>query len=240
MHKKTLLITIISTSLLFSQGPGSDSSSTASVDETGIVKEILDQCGMKDASVQKVAVIEQGKVVSLDLTNKEITSDGIKDLPIDIGKLTGLRTFICKNNSLSALPAQISSLSSLVKLDLRNNKFTIFPSEIVKLASLEDLDLRNNEIYYLPDEISDLKNLKILRLWSNKLISLTPAIAQMSSLKELYLKDNRLETLPDGITTMKTLTYIDIIGNKICSPGETVDAWLKSKDKLYHQTQKCW
>jgi Leucine-rich repeat (LRR) protein len=214
--------------------------SPASVDESPIVKTILEKCGLNNKAVADVAVLENGRVVSLDLSNKDVAKDGIKLIPSEIGQLTSLRILICKNNNISLIPVEIANCSQLVKLDLNSNVITELPLEIGRLTNLTDLDLRYNLIGELPYTIGNLKQLEILRLWGNMLSSITPFITNIPVLKELYLKDNRLTSLPEGITTMKSLKYIDIIGNKLCSVEPKVDAWLKIKDKLYVQTQKCW
>jgi hypothetical protein len=215
-------------------------SDNSAADETFVVRSILDQCGFKDESPEKRAVFENGKVISFDLSNKDVAKDGIKNIPSDIGKLTSMKTFICKSNNLMMLPPEIGNCAALVKLDLSSNSLMELPLEIGRLSNLEQLDLRYNQLEALPYTIGYLKQLKVLRLWSNKLKNLDPAIANLPFLKELYLKDNRLTDLPENVTYMRLLSYIDIIGNKICNPEPKVDKWLKQHDKDYKQTQKCW
>lgn len=210
------------------------------VNDSPVVQSILDQCGIKDRTASDAAKFENGRAISLDLSNKDVAKDGIKSIPADIGKLTALKAFICRNNNLMTVPSEIGNCTQLEKLDFNSNSINELPAEIGKLVNLTDIDLRYNQLSALPPTFADLKNLKYLRLWCNMIASLDESITKMPSLEEIYMKDNRLKTLPMGILTMKSLKYIDIIGNKICDPDPKIDGWLKTKDKLYRQTQKCW
>ena len=59
--------------------------------DVDVVKTILEKCGMSETPIADVAVVENGQVVSLNLNNKDISQDGIAELPPDIGKLAALR-----------------------------------------------------------------------------------------------------------------------------------------------------
>lgn len=211
---------------------------TAEGSDAQVVQLLIDKCKLTGVSIGDIATLEEGSVVSLDFTNKDVSSDGITEIPAEIGKLTALRVLLCSDNSISVIPPEIGSLVNLQKLDLSSNKIALLPAEIGSLVNLVDLDVRHNNIEMLPPEIAQLKALQTLRLWGNKLTTLDPGITKLKELKELYLKDNRLTTLPMGITTMK-FTYIDFIGNKMCHLNAKLDAWAKKIDKKYKQTQRC-
>lgn len=204
------------------------------------IKTILTQCGLTKTRVEEVTKSENGRVVSLDLSNKDFSSDGIKTLPSAIGDLTELRSLILKDNKITTLPYEIFKLKKLQKLDLASNNVDVIPASISELENLDSLDWRYNGISSLPPEIAKLTNLKYLQLWGNKLVELEKSIILLPQLSELYLKDNRLTQLPDGLAKMKSLTYIDLQGNFICKASPAIDAWLKEKDKRYHQLQKCY
>lgn len=211
---------------------------TAEESDAQVVQLLLDKCKLTNVSTSDVAVLEEGRVVSLNFTNKNVSSDGITEIPAEIGKLTALQELHCSDNSITVIPPEIGNLVNLQKLDLSSNKIALFPAEIGNLVNLVDLDVRHNNIEMLPPEIAQLQALQILRLWGNKLTTLDAGITKLKELKELYLKDNRLTTLPMGITTMK-FTYIDFIGNKMCNLNKRLDAWARKIDKKYKQTQRC-
>ncbi len=210
-----------------------------SFDDIATVQKIIDQCSMQGVNVNDIATIENGRVVSLDLNNRDISGDGLRFLPSDIGKLTALRVLSCSKNSIDTIPSEIGSLSELQRLDMSSNRLVALPARIGDLVNLTHLDLRHNRLSVLPSNIGQCTKLVSLQLWGNKLVSLEEAVTRIASLEELYLKDNRLTELPSAITTMK-LRYIDIIGNKLCNLDPKIDDWLRKRDPRYLSTQKCW
>jgi hypothetical protein len=208
--------------------------------DLAVVKEILTKAGITDRTAEQASVIEDGRVVSLDLSNRDVASDGISVLPPEISKLTGLKVLLCKNNVLTTLPIEIRLCVNLTKIDFSSNKISDIPLEFGQLDKLVDVDFRYNRLESLPYTIGNLKQLTVLRLWGNVLTALPGQITLLPALKELYLKDNRLPILPYDIVKMKSLTYIDVEGNKLCNLSGAIDSWLKEKLKNYRQTQKCW
>ena len=85
-------------------------------DDIKVVRTILDKCGLKDVSVTDVAKIEEGRVVSLNLNNKDVSKDGFSTLPPEIGQLTALRLLSCKDNTITSLPPEIGILHFLRNL----------------------------------------------------------------------------------------------------------------------------
>jgi hypothetical protein len=208
--------------------------------DLAVVKEILTKAGITDRTPEQASVVEDGRVVTLDLSNRDVASDGITALPSEIGKLTGLKVLLCKNNVLTSLPVEIRLCVNLTKIDFSSNKIAEIPLEFGQLDKLVDIDFRYNRLETLPYTIGNLKQLTVLRLWGNVLTALPGQITLLPVLRELYLKDNRLPILPYDIVKMKSLTYIDIEGNKLCNLSGQIDSWLKEKLKNYRQTQKCW
>jgi Leucine-rich repeat (LRR) protein len=239
MVNKFLMFVSVCLTLAYSQDSSGTVAPSSYGDDLAIVSNILKKCGMTDVSAQQVSVVENGRVVSLDLTNKDIAKDGISSIPSEIGQLTELKKFVCCNNSVTEIPAEIGNLTKLEQLILQSNRIQSLTTAIGKCVSLVDLDLRHNQIDVIPGEIGDLNKLTRLWLWGNKLTALNSAVTQIKSLRELYLKDNRLTTLPQGITKMN-LTYFDVLENKICDPDPQLKAWLIKKDKRFKETQKCW
>lgn len=209
-------------------------------DEILIVRAILDSNGITDVNASEIAVEENNRMVSLNLTNRRVGTDGLKKLPGDIGKLTALRELRLANNSLSNLPDEMANLTSLIFLDLGSNGMSALPPVIGQIKSLEKIDIRYNAIEVFPEVLYELPNLWYLQMWGNYQTSLPESFGKLSKLKELYLKDNRLAMLPHAIVGIKSLVYIDYNYNRICAPYPDVDTWLKKKDKEYKESQKCW
>lgn len=206
--------------------------------DSRIVETILEKCGLPDIAVESVAVMENGRVTKLDLSNKDVSKDGISVLPAEIGLLTELQELTCTDNVITAIPAEIGSCVNLTKFNAASNRITALVPEIGKLKNLTHLDLRHNSIEKLPPEIGDCSNLEFLWLWGNKLTELDPAITKLRKLQELYLKDNRLTTLPIGIVGMR-FQYIDLLGNRLCNLSSVLDVWARKIDDKYKSTQRC-
>ncbi|MBD3243509.1 MAG: hypothetical protein GF331_23160 [Chitinivibrionales bacterium] len=210
------------------------------VDDTLIVREILDAVGWDTIPAAKVTKQADGRVVYLDLSNPSLLQEGIRTLPPKIGELTGLRQLILNKNVLETLPASLANLTDLEVLDLGDNELQAVPEWIGKLRNLRKLDLRNNEFGQLPPGLFALENLWYLHMWGNRLVTISEDLGKLENLKELYVERNRLTMLPKSITTMKSLEYIDYGYNKLCNLDPAVEAWLKKRDKKYRQLQKCW
>jgi len=207
--------------------------------DAAIVQTILTKCELTALTLEDVATMENGRVVTLDLKNRDISKDGISYLPPEIGNLTELRVLVCSGNMIDSIPPEIASCVNLQKLDCASNRITALPPAIGSLSKLTHLDVRHNRVETIAPEIADCKSLYLLQLTGNKLTELNIAVTKIASLKELYLKDNRLVTLPSAIAK-NTYQYIDFIGNKLCTLPPALDAWAKKVDKRYKEQQKCW
>jgi hypothetical protein len=226
---------------VFSQDSGYSSleSSSQYADDYMTVKNILRECGIPDAQLSEISKMENGHVVFLDLSNKDVSLDGVKVLPGIIGNLSELRTLIARDNIITAIPPDIFMLRQLKTLILSSNRIASIPAEIGNCINLDSLDLSHNAIESLPGELGDCKNLTYLHLMGNNLTALPLSIAKMPKLKDLHLKDNRLTNLPEGIMSMKSLAYIDFQNNILCNVSPKLEAWLKVKDKQYRALQRC-
>lgn len=231
--KKAVLLLV---GLFFSHG---FTEGSASVNDAAVVQAILTKCGISGVQPGDITVVENGRVVSLDLKNRDISKDGLTTIPDEITQLTELRVLGLSGNVIDSIPRSIISLVNLAKLDLGSNRITDLPSFVGELKNLTHLDLRHNRISVIPPEIAQCVKLELLQLWGNKLTVLEDAIVKLPLLQELYLKDNRLATLPAGMAKIK-YRYVDIIGNKLCNLDASLDAWAKKVDKRYKETQKCW
>jgi Leucine-rich repeat (LRR) protein len=210
-------------------------------DQVQIVRAILDSAGWKDVTVESVSTVDSmGRILTLDLTNKEMGKSGIKSLPTAIGTLSSLTSLHLDKNDLTEIPMEIGFLRSLNDLDLQYNQLKELPASISNLTALASLDLRSNEISELPIDFYTLKSLKILKLTGNRLTSIPEEIGRLTSLKEAYLSNNRLKSLPRAIVRMKTITYVDFQDNTICAPNAELAAWMKKWDDQWKSKQKCW
>jgi hypothetical protein len=214
-------------------------SSSQYIDDYMTVKNILKECGIPDAQLPEVSKMENGTVVFLDLSNRDVSKDGTKTLPGIIGNLSALKTLIARDNVIETIPPEIFKLRQLKTLILSSNKIVSVPPEIGECQNLDSLDLQHNSIELLPGELGNCKNLTYLHLMGNKLTALPLSIPKLPRLKDLHLKDNRLTSLPEGIIAMKSLTFISFQNNLLCQVSPRLEAWLKGKDNEYRSLQRC-
>jgi internalin A len=144
-----------------------------------------------------------------------LSGNGIKELPPQIGQLTNLTSLDLRNNSLTALPESIGELSNLISLDLRNNSLTTLPNSIGQLTNLTSLGLKNNSLTTLPNSIGQLTNFTSLDLSSNQLMALPESIGELSNLISLDLRNNSLTTLPNSIGQLTNLTSLGLKNNSL-------------------------
>ena len=229
MKKTTLVLTVLSVFLAFSFVKANDAE---------IVRSIL-SINKIDLEVSEIAKFKEGRIIELNLDNKDFSREGITILPSEIGKLTELRSFTINDNDLTTLPKEIFNLTKLTVLEIKNNDLISLPPGIRKLTRLQKLDLRNNELAKLPREIGELKSLVKLQLWGNELKQLPSTVGNLSSLKELYLRGNKLTGLPVSITRLR-LTYLDVLDNHLCNVPEKVIKWLEKYDKNFKSLQFCY
>jgi len=184
-------------------------------------------------------LLKNGRIVTLNLDNKEYHLEGIKTLSPIIGSLTELKVLTLNDNDLKELPDDVFTLTKLTRLEVKNNELVKLPENIGNLVYLRELDLRNNEFRYLPNSVLNLKSLVKLHLWGNRLEYLPEKIGRLSSLKELHLRRNRLMALPISVTKLN-LTYFDFDENYLCEVDDKrIDKWLKKYDDRYKSVQYC-
>ena len=209
----------------------------ASYDDASAVKAVLD-ANRLSWNINSISTFRNGRIVTLNLNNPDVGSEGIRTIPPAIGRLTAMEILTINDNDLAQLPKEITSCTKLTKLEIQNNSLVSLPPGLSKLVNLRVLDLRNNSMDALPMEIGNLRSIQKLQLWGNNFVTLPDAIGNLSTLQELYLKGNRLSNLPVSITKLR-IKYIDVIDNQLCGLKGPVDTWLKKFDEKYYSLQKC-
>jgi hypothetical protein len=125
-----------------------------------IVRQLLDENGLQDVSVPRVAVQREGRVVELKLYGKKTSSQNLPKslhaIPPAIGKLDKLEKLILASNELPELPETIYDLDSLTELDLSNNTLESLSPKIGNLKQLRKLDLMMNQLVEVPADIGGI------------------------------------------------------------------------------------
>lgn len=182
------------------------------------------------------------KVTTQELSNIhgrfDAGPDGISNLK-GIGYLTGIDSFSCCKNGVTALPAEIGKMKNLVWIDLAKafelkiippeignlkklkylniglTQLETIPKEIGNLKSLDTLYLGSNNIKTIPKEIGNLKNLELLDISSNQIEKLPDEICNLMSLRKLFITHNKLKSLPDDIGNLTNLQTLNLNNNDL-------------------------
>jgi Leucine-rich repeat (LRR) protein len=156
-------------------------------------------------------------------TKLDLSLQGIKKLPKEIGRLTNLTVLWLYGNQLESVPVEIGQLKNLIVLNLSGNKLEIIPAEIGQLKNLTNLYLQNNHLKDVPAELWQLTNLRELHLGGNQLMKIPAQIGQLTNLTRLDLSYNHLESVPAdlGQLTKTNLKVLWLHGNQLTNiPAE--------------------
>ncbi|MEH2130037.1 MAG: COR domain-containing protein, partial [Nostoc sp.] len=137
-------------------------------------------------------------------------------------KLTNLTQLDLRSNKITQIPEAIAKLTNLTQLDLRSNKITQIPEAIAKLTNLTQLILSRNQITQIPEAIAKLTNLTQLILSRNQITQIPEAIAKLTNLTQLILSDNKITQIPEAIAKLINLTELDLSYNQITQIPEAI------------------
>ena len=164
--------------------------------------------------------VENGRVVSLDLSDL-VTSVGLTgSLPNELSNLTEIRTINLANNQLTGnLPVSWSALVKLELLNLQQNQFAgTLPSEWSALINLRWISLLLNQLSgNLPSSWSAMVNLGSIYLGENQLTGTLPTSwSALINLDTLILENNQLSgTLPNSWSSLVKLAVFSLGGNQL-------------------------
>lgn len=117
-----------------------------------VVCKILKENNISTDSFTAVTTIsETGRIISIDLSNREIST--ITD---SINYIYPLNSLNLDSNNLSVLPDNISKLKYLTSLNLANNNLTVLPENFGELINIDYLNLNNNLLSSLPESITQI------------------------------------------------------------------------------------
>jgi Leucine-rich repeat (LRR) protein len=135
--------------------------------ERTVVQEILDENGLGNLNVERVAESGDLGVETLDLSAENINGQDalpkkraaattVLILPSDIDSLKSLKTLDLSGNHLTELPAELHRLYHITSLDISGNNLTALPEYLVSFKNLEQLDVSGNTITSLSEGLEAL------------------------------------------------------------------------------------
>ncbi|XP_024198478.2 probable LRR receptor-like serine/threonine-protein kinase At3g47570 [Rosa chinensis] len=160
------------------------------------------------------------------------------NIPIDIGKLSGLGILGFQINRLSgSLPSSLGNLTSLSYLELQGNTFNgTIPISLGECHSLLLLDLsRNNLSGDIPPQVIGLPSLSIyLDLSENRLSGSLPLeVGKLKNLGALNVSNNMLSgKLPSSLGSCVSLEFLVLQGNFFDGPIPSAMASLRGIQEL--------
>ena len=163
-------------------------------------------------------------VVNGDVTAVQLSSNHlVGTLPVELGKLTQLRTLRLHDNALGGgLPDELGQVARLQTLDLSANQFTgDFPPVVVGLRQLQELSLYNNQFSgLLPADLGQCRQLVYLQLSNNRLTGAVPAsLGRLARLEALLLDHNQFsDSLPDSLARLSVLNVLLLRNNQFSGP----------------------
>ncbi|KAM5575397.1 plant intracellular Ras-group-related LRR protein 9-like [Rosa sericea] len=148
-------------------------------------------------------------LLQLDLSNNELQA-----IPDTIGGLEKLEVLNLSTNLLESLPETIGLLQNLKLLTVSGNKLTALPDSICHCRSLVELDVSFNQLTYLPTNIGyELVNLQKLSVQLNKIRSFPTSVCELRSLLSLDAHFNELRGLPLAFGRLTNLQSLNLSSN---------------------------
>lgn len=149
------------------------------------------------------------------LTDLNLYSVGLKQLPGSIGKLKRVKVLDLYYNKFIELPPQIGKMKRLEQLAVAHNELRNLPIALTKLRRLQVLYAHHNHLSQLPDEFSRLRHLRVLDVGYNWYVSVPAVVGTLSALQELSLNNNNLHEFPSMLLSLKGLKKVFMGSNPL-------------------------
>ncbi|GFR42728.1 hypothetical protein Agub_g3646 [Astrephomene gubernaculifera] len=147
------------------------------------------------------------------ITELELSSNDLTDLPDELEEFRYLRILRLKYNQLKRIPAVVYRLQQLMVFDVSGNKVSKVDEAVGHLSLLKELDVSGNEIISLPDSLATLPKLEVLQVENNRLEVLPDNLGELASIIKMDLSTNNLRYLPASMGQLKKVQRIDVGNN---------------------------
>jgi len=171
--------------------------------------------GYAGISALPAGFVDMVKKFNPHITELELSSNKLSELPDDLEELQFLRTVGLKYNQLKRMPAVLSRLPQLMVLEMSGNQISQVPETIGTMSMLKELNVGGNMITKVSDALCHLPKLEVLLLDNNRLEMLPEDIGELSSLVKLDFSNNTIRFLPVSMGFFKKIQRIDCSNNML-------------------------
>ena len=142
----------------------------------------------------------------------DLSGNGLRALPDDLGRLGRLQVLFCSGNPFARLPPALGACTALSQVGFRGCGLVEVPAEALPPA-LRWLTLTDNRIEHLPTALGERPGLRKLMLSGNRLRTLPASLAAAPNLELIRLAANRLDGLPAWLPALPSLAWTSWAGN---------------------------
>ncbi|KXZ51889.1 hypothetical protein GPECTOR_11g323 [Gonium pectorale] len=157
--------------------------------------------------------VELVKKYNPHITELELSSNDLTDLPDELEEFRYLRILRLKYNQFRRIPAVVYRLQQLMVFDISGNKVQKLDEAVGHLTLLKELDISGNEVTTLPDSLASLPKLEVIQLENNRLEVLPDNLGELASVIKMDLSTNNLRYLPASMGQLKKVQRIDVGNN---------------------------
>ncbi|GLC33992.1 Dynein regulatory complex subunit 7 [Pleodorina starrii] len=147
------------------------------------------------------------------ITELELSSNDLTDLPDELEEFRYLRILRLKYNQLKRIPGVVYRLQQLMVFDVSGNKISKVDESVGHLTLLKELDVSGNEITTLPDSLASLPKLEVVQVENNRLELLPDNLGELAAVIKMDLSTNNLRYLPNSMGQLKKVQRIDVGNN---------------------------
>ncbi|MBC8256826.1 MAG: choice-of-anchor B family protein [Candidatus Marinimicrobia bacterium] len=199
--------------------------------ESGIIEELISLNGNLDGiSVDEISSFVAGRVISINLSNRDLTTLIIPD---NFSSLNSLSYLQLQGNQLTTIPEIITSVSNLTVLNVSDNQLSDLPGNLEELNRLTILNLSINQFTMIPDGLINISSLIELGFSDNQLTSIPTNIDEFINLEILILNNNKISDVSSAICGLPDDCMIDLTGNHLCS--ETLQSFEECVTTISYQ-----